>query len=90
MADLCHLLELPQPDPAQEDTRDNAYVFERRVTFSHGDGSRSNGFMDRYRRGAFVLEAKKVKAGAHTKASTMWYRPETDSNLTCQHFRRFL
>lgn len=64
---LCDLLGLAKPEPAHEDTRDNAYVFERRVTFAHGDGSASNGFIDCYRRGAFVLEAKKVKAGAHTK-----------------------
>ncbi len=64
---LCDLLGVPQPDPASDDTRDNAYVFERRVSFSHGDGSTSNGFIDCYRRGAFVLEAKKVKAGSHTK-----------------------
>jgi hypothetical protein len=61
--ELCALLGLPQPDPAREDTRDNAYVFERRVTFAHGDGSQSNGFIDCYRRGTFVLEAKKVKVG---------------------------
>jgi hypothetical protein len=65
--ELCTLLGLPQPDPAREDTRDNAYVFERRVTFAHGDGSQSNGFIDCYRRGTFVLEAKKVKAGPATK-----------------------
>ncbi len=64
---LCELLGLDQPEPASDDTRDNAYVFERRVTFAHGDGSASTGFIDCYRRGAFVLEAKKVKAGAHTK-----------------------
>jgi hypothetical protein len=61
--ELCTLLGLPQPDPARDDTRDNAYVFERRVTFAHGDGSQSNGFIDCYRRGTFVLEAKKVKVG---------------------------
>lgn len=64
---LCELLDLPTPEPAREDTRDNAYVFERRVKFSHGDGSTSNGFIDCYRRGHFVLEAKKVKAGVHTQ-----------------------
>ena len=65
--ELCTLLGLPQPDPARDDTRDNAYVFERRVTFAHGDGSQSNGFIDCYRRGTFVLEAKKVKAGPATQ-----------------------
>jgi len=59
--ELCALLELPTPDPAREDTRDNAYVFERRITFRHGDGTESPGFIDCYRRATFVLEAKKVK-----------------------------
>ncbi len=63
--ELCTLLELPTPDPAREDTRNNAYVFERRITFRHGDGTESPGFIDCYRRATFVLEAKKVKqAGA--------------------------
>ena len=64
VTDLCHLLGVPSPDPAREDTRDNAYVFERRVTFRHGDGSASIGRIDCYRRGHFVLEAKKIKLGA--------------------------
>ena len=63
LTELCKLLELPQPDPAREDTRDNAYVFERRVVFQHGDGSESSGFIDLYHRGNFVLEAKKVRKG---------------------------
>ena len=67
ITDLCALLALPSPEPAHEDTRDNAYVFERRITFAHGDGSQSLGFVDCYKRGAFVLEAKKVKAASHTK-----------------------
>jgi hypothetical protein len=63
IGELCQLLDLPRPDPAQEDTRDNAYVFERRITFRHGDGGSSSGFIDCYRRGAFVLEAKKIRTG---------------------------
>lgn len=59
--ELCRLLGVPEPDPASEDTRDNAYVFQRRVTFRHGDGSESYGFIDCYRRDAFVLEAKKFR-----------------------------
>lgn len=57
---MCELLGLPRPDPARDDTRDNAYVFERRVTFRHGDGSESRGYIDLYKRGCFVLEAKKT------------------------------
>jgi hypothetical protein len=61
--DLCELLGVskPHPTPAQD------YMFERPVTFTHGDGSSSAGRIDCYRRGHFVLEAKKLKAGTHTK-----------------------
>jgi len=41
--ELCTLLGLSTPDPAREDTRDNAYVFERRISFRHGDGTESRG-----------------------------------------------
>lgn len=67
IADLCALLEVAPPQPANEDTRDNPYVFERRVIFHHGDGSTSNGFIDCYKRGAFIGEAKKIRAGAETR-----------------------
>jgi hypothetical protein len=58
---------VPAPDPARDDTRDNAYVFERRVTFRHGDGSESTGRIDCYKRSAYVLEAKKVRLGVGSK-----------------------
>ena len=61
--DLCQLLGVDKPHPTPEQT----YMFERPVTFAHGDGSTSAGRIDCYRRGHFVLEAKKLKAGSHTK-----------------------
>ena len=61
--ELCELLGLPVPHP----TADLDYMFERPVTFVHGDGSASAGRIDCYRRGAFVLEAKKLKPGASSK-----------------------
>ena len=64
---LCELLGVPAPGPSGPQSGDNAYVFERRVTFAHGDGQHSAGFIDCYRRGAFVLEAKKLKQARHTK-----------------------
>ncbi|MBN8442747.1 MAG: class I SAM-dependent DNA methyltransferase [Thauera sp.] len=60
LTELCELLRLPRPDPAGDDTRDNGYVFERRVVMRQPDGSSNNGFIDLYRRGAFVLEAKQT------------------------------
>lgn len=65
--ELCELLNVSVPDPARHDTRDNAYVFERRVIFSNPDGSTSEGRIDCFKRGAFVLESKKLKLGEHTK-----------------------
>lgn len=61
--ELCELLDVPKPHP----TPAQDYMFERPVTFTHGDGSSSSGRVDCYRRGHFVLEAKKLKAGSHTK-----------------------
>jgi hypothetical protein len=56
--ELCDLLDLPRPDPAQEKNEYNDYVFERGVAFKHSDGSTTPGRIDCYKRGAFVLEAK--------------------------------
>ena len=44
-------------------------MFERPITFRHGDGSTSPGRVDCYRRGAFVLESKKLKSGALARQS---------------------
>ncbi len=63
IGELCDLLALPKPEPAQADAAENAYGFERNVVFRHGDGGQSVGFIDCYRRGAFVLEAKKLRVG---------------------------
>jgi hypothetical protein len=63
LIDLCRLLGVDAPHPTPEQD----YMFERPITFAHGDGSSSAGRIDLYRRGAFVLESKKVRLGAHTK-----------------------
>lgn len=67
LTELCQLLDLPQPEPASEDTRDNAYVFERRVTIRNPDGSENRGYIDLYRRDCFVLEAKQTGKHLHTE-----------------------
>jgi hypothetical protein len=64
LLDLCELLGVEKPHPTPEQD----YLFERPITFAHGDGSTSAGRIDLYRRGHFVLESKKLKAVAHTKA----------------------
>jgi len=60
LTELCQLLKLPQPDPAGASTEQNAYVFERRVDIHNPDGSSNRGFIDLYKRGCFVLEAKQT------------------------------
>ncbi|MGB1090792.1 MAG: DNA methyltransferase, partial [Oceanobacter sp.] len=58
LTELCTLLKLDQPDPAQDDTQGNAYVFERRVTQEFAEGGDTKRFIDLYKRGCFVCEAK--------------------------------
>ena len=58
--ELCDLLG--QPRPHATDAQD--YMFERPISFRHGDGSTSPGRVDCYRRGAFVLESKKLNPGS--------------------------
>ena len=57
LRELCDVLDLPRPDPAQSDTRKNEYVFERRVDYPD-QSDREHGYIDLYKRGCFVLEAK--------------------------------
>ncbi len=56
LIDLCRLLDVDAPHP----TAEQDYMFERPITFAHGDGTTSPGRTDLYRRGAFVLESKKL------------------------------
>ena len=58
LSELCDLLGVARPDPTKPDDAENAYVFERSVTFHHPDGSTSTGRIDLYKRACYVLEAK--------------------------------
>ncbi|NLH51097.1 MAG: class I SAM-dependent DNA methyltransferase [Myxococcales bacterium] len=53
--DLCDALGVPRPDPAD---KSGDYCFERAVTIDTPDGRSTTGFIDFYRRGSFVWEAK--------------------------------
>ena len=50
LTELVELLGLPRPQPAAKETEENAYVFERKVTFARADGNTSSGFIDLYLR----------------------------------------
>lgn len=68
LAELCDVLGVPRPDQASHHASTNAYVFERAVTFREPDGSTTNGRIDLYRRGSFVLEAKQSRNPGSAKA----------------------
>ncbi|MEH3158606.1 MAG: class I SAM-dependent DNA methyltransferase [Sphingomonas taxi] len=61
LTELCALLDLPPPDPADATHDRNDYVFERAVTFPDVEGAGRHGRIDLYRRGCFVLEAKQSR-----------------------------
>ncbi|WGM46834.1 hypothetical protein KOAAANKH_01708 [Brevundimonas sp. NIBR10] len=56
VSQLCRVLGVPAPDDDRPGDRD--YGYERAVRFRHDDGNSHTGFIDCYRRGSFVLEAK--------------------------------
>lgn len=56
--ELCDLLDVPHPEPTQADEDANVYTFEKAVKIPEGDGTFSDGRIDLYRRGSFVLESK--------------------------------
>jgi hypothetical protein len=60
--ELCDALGVPRPAPATETTTANSYCFEHPVTFIH-TGTQSRGFIDLYRAGHFVMEAKQGVGG---------------------------
>ena len=61
--DLCELLGVDKPHA----TAEQDYMFERPLKEAHGDGSASDRRVDCYKRSHFILEAKKLKIGSHTK-----------------------
>ena len=61
---LCDVLAVLHPEPTLPDVSENAYVFERDVTFQNQDGSTSIGRIDLYKRSCFVLERGQFKVCA--------------------------
>lgn len=62
--ELCELLGVNRPHA----TADQDYMFERPLKEKHSDGSESDRRVDCYKRGHFILEARKVNLGNHTKS----------------------
>lgn len=61
LTELCNVLNLDPPEPANATAELNDYVFERVVREIDRDGSSHSRRIDLYKRGAFVLEAKQSR-----------------------------
>ena len=87
---LCEALDLQKPAMAMEENERNDYVFERRIDFKHPDGNRTPGWIDCYRRGAFILEAKQSakREASRQNASQLTLLPEDASQRKLGHARR--
>ncbi len=57
LVELCDLLSVPRPDNHPH----AGYFFEFPVTEHHADGTTTNGRIDLYKRGCFVLESKQFQ-----------------------------
>jgi hypothetical protein len=69
LTELCDVLGVAHPDPAEASSELNDYVFERRVERVTADGSVEAGRIDLYKRGHFILEAKQSRKRANRRLS---------------------
>ncbi|MEQ8345635.1 MAG: hypothetical protein RIB84_17785 [Sneathiellaceae bacterium] len=67
LSELCDLLQVSRPDPADATSEGNDYVFERVVKEIARDGAVSSRRIDLYKRDCFVLEAKQSRQKGGTK-----------------------
>ncbi len=58
LSELCDYLDMPRPEPSQADESANKYVIDKAVFLQNLDGSTTPNYIDLYKRGCFVLEAK--------------------------------
>ena len=84
--ELCDLLGVERPKPAQSDGQTNDYRFERPVTESHAGAAR-RGRIDLYRRDCFVMEAKQG-AGPKAEANQLSLPGTDDAPARMGHGRR--
>ena len=106
LSELCNQIGVPGPEPARPDDSQNSYVFERTVTFQHGDGNTSPNYVDLYKRGHFVLEAKqgsdkaamplfpeaakKLKTGTAQRGTQGWDKAMQKAKSQAERYARAL
>ncbi len=80
LTELCDVLGVPRPDPAGPDTEQNAYVFERAVTFQRRGSSRpTTGRIDLYKRDCFVCECKQYAHARKTEPAELAFDLSDDA-----------
>ncbi|MDP1729964.1 MAG: class I SAM-dependent DNA methyltransferase [Devosia sp.] len=80
IAGLCDVLGVPRPTMSQEANARNDYVFERSLDYRHPDGSTTKLYIDCYKRGSFVLEAKQsARRQAEDDRQTSLFGSEANS-----------
>ncbi|MEZ4257401.1 MAG: type IIL restriction-modification enzyme MmeI, partial [Polyangiales bacterium] len=72
LRDFCDVLGVEGPPPAGGDRAGEAYGFEHPVTFVDVDGTRRPGFIDLYKEGCFILEAKQGAMRGTSRMGTAW------------------
>jgi hypothetical protein len=82
LKELCDLLDVPQPDVTTATKDENRYVFEKSVLFNNGDGTTSQGRVDLYKAGCFVLESKQ---GSERKAAELAEALATRTKTAAKH-----
>ncbi len=75
LLDLAGLIGAPPVEPTEQGEAANNYVFEKAVRFKHADGTETTGFIDLYKRGCFVCEAKQ-RAEEEKRGLVRWLRPD--------------
>jgi hypothetical protein len=67
LAELCGVLGVAPPNPATGDAEKDTYVFERASSLAHEGGDTTTGYIDLYKQGCFILEAKQASGEGSSK-----------------------
>jgi hypothetical protein len=68
--ELCDVLDVPRPHPKTGDPARDTYVFEKDVRIPHEGGTTSIGWVDLYKEGHVLIEAKQGKGDLSRKLGT--------------------
>ena len=83
VTELCEVLGVSRPEPSTGDPAADTYVFEYPVKEPHEDGKPHRGWIDLYKAGHFLLEAK--QGGTESSAKRGTARRDRDAwNLAMQ------